>query len=159
EVQLTEEINLERLLSLVASGDLDLAFTTMPLLDGPFAAVELLRDPWMVLQKRDAPLQRIKNFNHKPIAEVTEDDKSYLVGSVEAGDLNECPMIPYRLCLSTLHLESYLRQHGISPHTVFRTDDNGTMRGLVAAGIGAALMPRLAVEPDPRVDVFSLHLD
>jgi DNA-binding transcriptional LysR family regulator len=159
EVQLTEEMNLERLLSLVASGDLDLAFTTMPLLDGPFAAVELLRDSWMVLQKRDAPLKSLKNINHKAFAEVTENDKSNLVGSVEAGDLNECPMISYRVCGSTLHLESYLKEHVISLHTVFRTDDNGTMRGLVAAGIGAALMPRLAIEPDPRVDVFSLHLD
>jgi DNA-binding transcriptional LysR family regulator len=159
EVQLTEEMNLERLLSLVASGDLDLAFTTMPLLDGPFAAVELLRDSWMVLQKRDAPLERLKNVDQKAFAENTENDKSYLVGSVEASDLNECPMISYRVCGSTLHLEAYLREHGIALHTVFRTDDNGTMRGLVAAGIGAALMPRLAIEPDPRVDVFSLHLD
>ena len=30
---------------------------------------------------------------------------------------------------------------------VFRSDDNGTVQGLVGAGMAAALMPALAVEP------------
>src|ERR671939_541365 len=30
---------------------------------------------------------------------------------------------------------------------VFRSDQNGTVQGLVAAGVGAALLPRLAVDP------------
>jgi DNA-binding transcriptional LysR family regulator len=35
---------------------------------------------------------------------------------------------------------------GREPKIVFRSDDNGTVQGLVAAGVGAALVPRLAVD-------------
>ena len=44
------------------------------------------------------------------------------------------------------------------PNIVFRSDDNGTVQGLVAAGVGAALVPRLSVEPnDERVAILDLE--
>jgi DNA-binding transcriptional LysR family regulator len=40
---------------------------------------------------------------------------------------------------------------------VFRSDDNGTVQGLVAAGVGIGIMPRLAVdEGDPTIEVVDL---
>jgi DNA-binding transcriptional LysR family regulator len=40
---------------------------------------------------------------------------------------------------------------------IFRSDDNGTVQGVVAAGLGAALVPRLTVdESDPSVAVIDL---
>ena len=40
----------------------------------------------------------------------------------------------------------------------FRSDDNGTVQGLVGAGFGAALVPQLAVDPhDDRVSVLELE--
>ncbi len=138
EIQLTENPREEQLLELVASGDLDLAFTTIPVLDGPFAAVELMIDPWVLLIARDSPL-----------ATETRD--------VVILDLSDQPMIGYRQCRSTTLLEAHVQQQGVALHTIFRSDDNGTVRGLVAAGMGAALVPRLALEPDPRVVVRSLE--
>ncbi len=36
---------------------------------------------------------------------------------------------------------------GVEPQVIFRSDDNGTVQGLVGAGVGAALLPRLAIDP------------
>jgi DNA-binding transcriptional LysR family regulator len=43
-------------------------------------------------------------------------------------------------------LESRLRSYGIEPRVIFRSDDNGTVQGLVGAGVGAAILPRLAID-------------
>ncbi len=46
---------------------------------------------------------------------------------------------------------------GADPKVVFRSDDNGTVQGLVAAGMGVAFVPLLTVEPnDDRVAVLEL---
>src|SRR3989442_432861 len=49
------------------------------------------------------------------------------------------------------------RPGGIEPNVVFRSDDNGTVQSFVAAGLGSALMRRLAVDAgDPRVTVIAV---
>src|SRR2546421_5106584 len=45
-VTLTESANDEELLALVERGELDLTFSDLPLTEGPFDSVELLRDPY-----------------------------------------------------------------------------------------------------------------
>jgi DNA-binding transcriptional LysR family regulator len=48
-----------------------------------------------------------------------------------------------------------LRRTGIEPTFVFRSNDNPTIQGFVASGLGYALMPRLTVdEDDPEVAVI-----
>jgi DNA-binding transcriptional LysR family regulator len=137
EIRLTEATGDEPLLASVASGDLDLAFTTIPLLDGPFASVELLTDPWVLLLAADAPLAESARAN----------------GMVELSELKDYPLIGFRQCRATAEFEAYLAEHGVSLRTIFRSEDNGTVQGLVAAGMGAALMPRLAIEPDANLVV------
>jgi DNA-binding transcriptional LysR family regulator len=44
-------------------------------------------------------------------------------------------------------VENRFRDAGLEPRIVFRSDDNGTIQGLVAAGVGIALVPLLTVEP------------
>jgi len=44
--------------------------------------------------------------------------------------------------------ESYLSRDGAAPRIVFRSADNGTVQGLVAAGVGSALVPSLTVDED-----------
>lgn len=139
-IQLTEDPIEEHLLTLVANGELDLTFNTLPLVQGPFAAVELLNDPWVLLTAHDAPLARD-------------------AGVVALHELVGQPMIGYRNCRSTSLLETMLRERGVTLNTVFRSDDNGTVRGLAASGMGAALVPRLALEPDPRIVVRPLPDD
>src|SRR5207249_3982695 len=53
-------------------------------------------------------------------------------------------LIGYRSCRSTARIESALRER---LRFVFRSDHNGTVQGLVGAGVGAALVPRLTLEP------------
>ena len=54
-------------------------------------------------------------------------------------------------------IETSLRRVGAEPRIVFRSDDNGTVQGLVGAGIGVALVPRLTLQPvDGSVEVIDM---
>jgi DNA-binding transcriptional LysR family regulator len=127
EIGLTEAADDGQLLSLVERGDLELTFTVFPLGAGPFEAAELLRDPFRLLVSVDSPLCRAG----QPLAPT---------------ELVDVPLIGPRMCLSGEQLEDRLRAHGVEPHVIFRSDDNGTVQGLVGAGMGAALLPRLAID-------------
>src|SRR6266536_92483 len=49
-------------------------------------------------------------------------------------------------------LESALRRFGLEPQVALRSSDNATIQGLVAAGLGVAIVPLLTVdENDPKV--------
>src|SRR5919197_689376 len=56
EIALTESASDEELLTLVERGELDMTFADMPLTEGPFEAVELLRDPYVLIVPADSPL-------------------------------------------------------------------------------------------------------
>src|SRR5919201_7062569 len=49
DVTLTESADDAELLGLVERGDLDLTFSDLPLVEGPFESVELLRDPYLLV--------------------------------------------------------------------------------------------------------------
>ena len=53
--------------------------------------------------------------------------------------------------------EDELAQRGVAVEVAFRSDDNGTVQGLVGAGFGVALVPLLAVDRnDERVRALEL---
>ena len=56
EVTLTESADDSELLSFVERGELDLTFADLPLIDGPFDSVELLRDPYVLVVPADSEL-------------------------------------------------------------------------------------------------------
>jgi len=56
-----------------------------------------------------------------------------------------------------VRVEAALAAAGIHPRFVFRSDVGRTVQGLVAVGLGAALLPRLGVEPDLRTSVLELE--
>jgi DNA-binding transcriptional LysR family regulator len=127
EVRLIETNSDDGLLDLVESGDLDLSFAVYPLSDGPFEAVELLRDPYVLVVQRDSPLGRVSR-------------------KATPREIAELPLIGFRHCRSTIAAEEFLRADGWNPRWSFRSDDNTTVQAMVAAGIGAALVPRLTVD-------------
>ena len=134
---LTESPSDEELQRLVERGELDLAFAMPPLLDGPFESLELLSDPYVLL----VPAEH----------EVAELPRA---GLAELGDLT---LIGNRACRSTQLAEDELTQQGVTVDVAFRSDDNGTVQGLVGAGFGAALVPLLTVNRhDERVRVLDL---
>ena len=129
EVRLREDHDDIRLLSFVESGEIDLAFTVFPLPAGPFDAVELLRDPYVLMVASGSPMAR-----H--------------TGGPVLREIAGQPLIGFSACRTTELAEEHLRRNGCEPRVVFRSDDNGTVQGLVAAGVGSALVPLLTVDAD-----------
>src|SRR6266496_3922185 len=56
EVTLTESADDRELLALVERGELDVTFSDLPLVEGPFDSVELLRDPYVLVVPADSEL-------------------------------------------------------------------------------------------------------
>ena len=138
EIHLSEPDADPALYGAIESGDLDLAFFSPPLPDGPFALVELLSDPYVLVVPRD----------HAVAGRTT----------ATLDDLGDLPLIGSHQCSASRAAEATLAAAGFSPEWGFRSDDNGTVQGLVAAGFGVALVPLLAVQGgDERVKVLRLE--
>ncbi len=137
-VQLIESASDPELLAYVERGDLDLSFVMPPLPEGPFTTLELMRDPWVILVPADSPL-----------AERTE--------PISLREVAELPLIGARLCRSREQVHAHFSARGLEPRYVFHSDENNTIHGLVAAGAGIALIPKLAVDAnDERVTAIPL---
>ena len=138
EIRLSESANDDELLSLVERGALDLTFAMLPLGEGPFDSVPLLHDPYVLVVPAESAVASRE--------------------SASLADVGDLPLIGNRACRSTGLAESELRIRGVDPVVAFRSDDNGTVQGLVAAGFGAALVPLLAVDQhDDRVGILALE--
>jgi DNA-binding transcriptional LysR family regulator len=125
EVSVREETEAADLLRLLEHGELDLTFADLPLPEGPFEAEEVLRDPYVLLVQAGSELAQ--RDTAPPLRE-----------------LSGLPLVTWR------HVgepESYLRGRVPDLNIVFRSDDNGTLVGLVAEGLGVAVVPQLVVNP------------
>jgi len=136
EVQLRESASDYELLDLVERGELDLTFCVLPPEEGPFESVELLADPYFLVLPPDSPLADRRRVTVRDVAAL--------------------PLIGFRTCRNEHRIEAQLKGRGLDPSIVFRSDDNATIQALVAAGMGAALMPRMTVDFDERRTV---HVD
>lgn len=126
KLTLTESADDVELLQLVERGDLDLTFCDLPLVEGPFESVELLRDPYVLvvpagseLASRDSP---------PTVREIADLD-----------------LIGHKHCRTLAHVEANSRR---PLHFVFRSDHNQTVQALVSSGVGSALVPRLTMDPE-----------
>jgi DNA-binding transcriptional LysR family regulator len=136
--ELKESSSDDELLAFVERGELDLAFAMLPLADGPFESLEVFQDPYVVVLPADHELAG--------------------AGRASLGDLGGLQLIGNRACRSTRLAESELSLRGVDLEVAFRSDDNGTVQGLVASGFGAALVPLLAVDPnDERVRLLDVE--
>jgi DNA-binding transcriptional LysR family regulator len=61
------------------------------------------------------------------------------------------------VCRAHAEVERFLRSRGVEPRVVFRAEDNHLLQGLAAQGVGAAIMPILAVDRS-RDDTVLLDL-
>jgi len=138
ELRLTESNTDQELVGAIERGDLDLTFADFVEWEGPFERVELLEDPYVLLVQADSPLAAAA----RPPA---------------LREIAELPLIGFRQCRSTVVLEGHFRVCGLDPDFVFRSDDNGTVQAMVAAGVGVAVVPRLTVDPnDPNCAAIDL---
>jgi len=150
DVTLTESADDTELLGLVERGDLDLTFADLPLIEGPFEAVELLRDPYVLVVPADSELE---NEGAAP----------------SLREIAELDLIGHKHCRSLTNLEAVFRR---PLHYVFQSEHNQTVQALVAAGVGLALVPGLTMDPQdestvileapkvpPRVIALAWHRD
>lgn len=134
EVELTE-IDTDEAMRAVAGHELDLAlvyeFPVVPL-DRP-ATVDLTEvlvdDLHIALPSK----HRLANRRRIKLTELADD--RWIQGVHHGSTIDVLP----RAC----------RQAGFEPRIAFRTDDQMTVRGLVAAGLGIALAPRLTLPATP----------
>jgi DNA-binding transcriptional LysR family regulator len=126
KVSLTESANDVELLDLVERGELDLTFSDLPLTEGPFDSVELLRDPYVLVVPVDSPLAE----RDAPPA---------------LREISDLDLIGHKHCRTLQHLESVFRR---PLHFVFQSDHNQTVQALVASGVGSALVPGLTMDPE-----------
>src|SRR5438093_9187897 len=128
EVSIREESSAADLLRLLEHGELDLTFADLPLPEGPFEWAEVLQDPYVLLVSARSELAKLDAA--PPLREIAK-----------------LPLIGRR---TTDEPERFLAGRVPELNVIFRTDDNGTLGALVAEDLGAAIEPRLVVDPRDR---------
>ena len=119
----------------IHDGELDASFLAGPVSDSRLHLIELGIDPFVVVLPRTSAFEARSSFSAQEAVAIG------LVGEHRGN--------------TRTHIEQGLRWRGITPRYVFRTDDNGAMQAMVRNGMGAAIMPQLAVDPsDPGIVVL-----
>ena len=149
-VSLTESADDSELLAQVERGELDLTFSDLPLTEGPFESVELLRDPYVLVVPAGSELA--KRSSPPSLREVAQ-----------------FQLIGHKYCRTRIQIETVFRE---PLDYVFQSDHNQTVQALVAAGVGMALVPRLTMDAQdestelidlpklpPRVIALAWHRD
>ncbi len=111
-------------------GELDVGFVLLPVIDTPLETIELLRDPYVLV----VPVG--SSHAHGPTPTLRQ------VGAE--------PLVGFRSDRSIEPVEAAIHGAGLAPRFALRSNDNGTVQGLVAAGIASAIMPRLTVDAGDR---------
>ena len=126
-----EETAVDRLLA----GELDLTYWVGPV-DGPIESAKLLDDPYVLVSRRG----------------------DFPDGPVHCEQLDGVQLVAFpRLLCDMGRVEDAFSSLGVNPVVVFRTADNGAVMSMVRAGMGAAVMPLLAVDIHPDDHVLCTH--
>jgi len=124
-VSLHELPSTAAVLAALVRGELDLALAETPLPKGPLDAAPLCVDQFVVILQAGAPLAR----RRRPVA---------------CEELGRLPLIAH--APSRAHVEEQLRAHGVEVRFVLQAETGAGVQGLVAAGLGAAVVPRIAAD-------------
>jgi len=119
-------------------GVLDVAFVDLPLPPGPFETAPVLSEPYVLVAQ-------------------TGSEYGQMCPPRTLAELARLPLVAFRACKRIDPVAGQLRAIGLEAHVVLRSDYNEAVQGYAAAGIGVALMPRLAVNfEDERTVVIEL---
>jgi molybdate transport repressor ModE-like protein len=132
-----EEHDDEEVAAALERGEIDVGFVLLPVGDAPLETVELLRDPYVLVVAAGSPLAE---------------------SPPSLSDVARQPLVGFRSGgASTEPIEAAFRAARLEPHWAFRSNDNQTVQGLVAAGMGCAIVPLLTVDTDdPRIVTVDL---
>jgi molybdate transport repressor ModE-like protein len=135
DVEVREAEHDGELVVAVERGEVDVSFAIEPIGAGPFEVRELMHDPLVLVVPARAAVGR----------------------TVELSSLDGQAMVAFQHGPHQDAAEEFVRGQGVRPRFVFRTNDNGTLQAMVAAGLGWALMPLLTVdEHDTSVRLVQL---
>lgn len=129
EIVLHEAHDPDDLLTMVEAQDLDITFISGPdpaLVEGPFTIRPVLEDPFVLLAPAD------EAWTGRPSVTLEEIAAHPLIG-------NRNP---------TCSLQQRDTFGDLTPNFVFQSDDNSTVQGCVAAGLGLSLAPMLTIDLD-----------
>jgi DNA-binding transcriptional LysR family regulator len=127
-VVLTDAPGDEELVSALDHGELELAFVDLPMRFERELEVETLaRDEYVLVVPPNAPRVLRRTL-------------------IRLEELRGLKLIAFKTSGSTQRVIAHLRAHGVEPQFAVRSDDNTVVQGFLAAGFGAALIPRLAAE-------------
>jgi DNA-binding transcriptional LysR family regulator len=139
-IELRETVGDLELADAVSRAELDLAYVTLPAPTDATAleVTELLEDPLVVVAQAGAGLVAGRS-------------------TLSAHDLANMPLVCFQACRATEAALRRIGAQGSEPRVLLRSDDNEVLKGIVAAGVCAALLPRLALEPgDRNLEIASL---
>jgi DNA-binding transcriptional LysR family regulator len=132
DVQLTQASGEGELLRALERGELDVALVHLPILRGPFGFEPLPPDEYVLVM---------------PVGGGA---------ALRLGEVASLPLLGFRECRSVEPAYAYIRSAGYELQVAPTADDALTLVRLVAAGLGAAILPRLAVEHVDGVEVLAL---
>jgi molybdate transport repressor ModE-like protein len=130
-IDIVERTTDTELLTMLHSGALDLAFTELPLPDGPHAHVELAASPWLL-------------YGTPGLTAPTLDDLARL------------PLVGVRGSRALAEVEARLRRGPGTPRIEFRAGVWRTVLALARASDDAALVPALLVPPTAKDRLVAL---
>ncbi len=129
-IDLREDACGTRAMSALDRGDLDAAFTTLPMRQGPYRKLELLRDPYYLVVNHQHPL-------------ASEE------GPVALSRLSELPVVAQFSIGRQAEIEASLSAMGVRLNAVRRADTWTSIYAAVDAGDGFGLLPALALATIP----------
>jgi DNA-binding transcriptional LysR family regulator len=139
-IELVERDENEELIDRLIDGTLDIAFLAGSVNDPRVDTVVLGWDPFLVLLPKDHDFPLTASATSFP-AEL----------------LIDTPMVGQQPRALQQEIDDRLRPLGVQPRYAFRTNDNGAVQAMVRAGMGPAVMPRLATDlDDPGVVILPI---
>lgn len=139
---IVERVDNEDLVQLLVDERIDLTFLEGPLDDPRLDIVELGIDPFIVLLPRDTGNDLLTDDGRFPLTA-----------------LNGVPLVGEPVGhMQQQRIEARLRAAGVTPRYAFQSTDNGTLQGMVRAGLGPMVIGRLAADTsDPGVRALDLE--
>jgi DNA-binding transcriptional LysR family regulator len=136
DIRIVESGDSDDLAGMLRRGEADVSFIQLPLKGGELEQITLLEDEYVLAVHSDSPAAR-------PGRATTLDDLTTL----ELIGLKQKPC----------QLTDYFHAHNLEPTWVVGSNDIETIYAFVAAGLGAALLPRLAtLSLGPGVTIVEL---
>jgi DNA-binding transcriptional LysR family regulator len=106
--------------------ELDVSFLVGPVTDEGLETIEIVTDEFVVLL---------------PTSEAAEHSGAFPMAGLAGRD-----MVGQQGGACQDLIEQGMAEHGVIPHYIFQSNDNGAVQNMVKAGMGLAVMPMLAVD-------------